>query len=348
MAYIAIVGAGVAGLAAGRALVGAGHEVTIFEKSRGPGGRLATRRVEGYRFDHGAQYFKAPDLALQELVEATGQAIDIGRPVWIFDGAGQIAEGDPILNADPKWTWPSGNNALAKYLARGLDLRLEATIDALRDNGRRISLVDENDQSVGDFDAALLTPPAPQSAAIISASQIAADLRERLLDELGQASYRRCISISFAYPRRPAPPWYAVVNVDRQHAISWLACEHDKPGRIPASMGLITAQMSHAWSMKHWELLRRGSYVWDATTPGPLIEASWLALTLIGQEPGPPLWANVQRWRYALPDSSCRFEVLNGTGSRLYFAGDFVCELGRVHLAIQSGERVAAQMLRDL
>ena len=61
MPKVAIVGAGVGGLAASRCLQDHGLDVTVFDKSRGVGGRLATRREEGVAFDHGAQYFTARD-----------------------------------------------------------------------------------------------------------------------------------------------------------------------------------------------------------------------------------------------------------------------------------------------
>lgn len=62
---VAIVGAGMAGLSCARALVEAGLKVAVFDKARGAGGRMATRRGELASFDHGAQYFTArsPDFA---------------------------------------------------------------------------------------------------------------------------------------------------------------------------------------------------------------------------------------------------------------------------------------------
>ncbi|MFM7274112.1 MAG: FAD-dependent oxidoreductase, partial [Gammaproteobacteria bacterium] len=53
---IAVIGAGIAGLALARALADAA-EVTVFEKSRGAGGRMSTRRQEPWHFDHGTQFF---------------------------------------------------------------------------------------------------------------------------------------------------------------------------------------------------------------------------------------------------------------------------------------------------
>lgn len=68
---VAVVGAGIAGLTASRALRDHGLSVTVFEKSRGPSGRMSTRRVDGGRvqFDHGAQYFTARDPAFRRQVE---------------------------------------------------------------------------------------------------------------------------------------------------------------------------------------------------------------------------------------------------------------------------------------
>ena len=67
--HIAVIGAGIAGIACARTLVQAGHRTSVFEKSAGLGGRMATRSSPFGGFDHGAQYFTVRDprfsLALQ-------------------------------------------------------------------------------------------------------------------------------------------------------------------------------------------------------------------------------------------------------------------------------------------
>ena len=70
MARIAVIGAGIAGVAGARALADAGHQVRVFEKSRSPGGRMATRRTVHGSFDHGAQYFTVRDPGFQCTVQA--------------------------------------------------------------------------------------------------------------------------------------------------------------------------------------------------------------------------------------------------------------------------------------
>jgi predicted NAD/FAD-dependent oxidoreductase len=347
---LAIIGAGVAGLAAAQALRSRRPEIdiTIYEKSRGVGGRAATRRVEGYSFDHGAQYAKAPTPAIEQLYTtdlAAQEPVDIGLPVWIFDGTGQIGEGDPAQNADPKWTFRSGISALGKGLARGLTVRTEvrvATLVPLAAGG--YTLHDADGAVLGQADAVLLTPPGPQTAEIIAASPLDATLKAGLLEALRPATYRRCLSLTFAYAVRPALPWYAMVNIDRQHPVSWLAAEHAKPGRAPSNMGLLTAQMAPGWSTLHYDEAQAGTFAQVADAPAFVQEAERLVQALVGQSLGQPLWANLQRWRYALPDGHADGDVLNGTGSGLFFAGDYTADLGRIHLAIEEGWKVAERI----
>ena len=75
---VAIIGAGLAGLSCAQALVQAGHQVHVFDKSRGPSGRMSTRRAEDpagpWQCDHGAQYFTARNAAFRAEVARWQQA----------------------------------------------------------------------------------------------------------------------------------------------------------------------------------------------------------------------------------------------------------------------------------
>ena len=51
---VAVIGAGLAGLTAAARIAAGGAAVTVYDKSRGLGGRLATRRSPQGSFDHGA------------------------------------------------------------------------------------------------------------------------------------------------------------------------------------------------------------------------------------------------------------------------------------------------------
>lgn len=111
---IAIIGAGIAGITAAKRLRSAGYRVTVFEKSRGIGGRMTTRRAGVRRFDHGAQYFTARHAAFQAQIRSwreTGRVAD-------WSGGGLV--GAPAMNAP------------VKALADGLDVRTGCPVGSLR------------------------------------------------------------------------------------------------------------------------------------------------------------------------------------------------------------------------
>src|SRR6266699_6069969 len=159
MSSVAVIGAGCSGLAAAHELRGAGYVVTIFEKSRDVGGRAATREQQGFIYDHGAQYIKGASPLSDDLITERfrlADLIDIGKPVRICDGEGHIQEGDPIQNAQPKWNYRSGLNALPVSMALGLDIRQQTGIGHLQQNVIGWRLFDESGQHAGEFDRVLI------------------------------------------------------------------------------------------------------------------------------------------------------------------------------------------------
>jgi hypothetical protein len=349
MHQLAVIGAGAAGLAAAQALAQKDIHLLIFEKSRGPGGRAATRRVHGCTIDHGAQVVQAPGAPLQQLVQAephTGSmpARQIGRPVWVFDAQGKRTPGDPAHNTEPRWCWPDGMTTLGKMLADGLDVRTRVRIQRLAASADGYHLYDETGQQVGSAQAVLLTPPGPQTAELLAASTLDQQAQALLLHELQQSIYRRSLSVALAYAHRPDVPWYAMVNLDRKHMVAWLACEHAKPGHAPDDIGLMIAQMSDEFSAAHWDNVAKGTRSTAEVQASPALWQIHTAVQTLAGNLGVPLWADVHRWRYALPEHGADFDVLNGTGSGLYFAGDYVNGRGRVHEAIERGWQVAERI----
>ena len=175
MPSVAIIGAGCSGLAAAHELRDAGYVVTIFEQSREVGGRAATREQQGFTYDYGAQYIKSGSSVSIDLIPRRFRLpdlLDISKPVWIFDREGHIQEGDPVQNAEPKWNYRSGLNALAKCMAQGLDIRLQTRIDYLQKSTTGWKVFANSSHPVGDFDRVLITIPAGQAAELIKASKI--------------------------------------------------------------------------------------------------------------------------------------------------------------------------------
>jgi renalase len=341
MPSVAILGAGCSGLAAAHELQNAGYTVTVFEKRDCVGGRATTRKRAGFTYDHGAQNIKSGSPLSTSLITErfrVADLVDIGKPVWIFDRQGHIQEGDPLQNAGPRWTYRSGLIALAKRMAEGLDIRLKTRIGCLHQNGTVWSLFDASSHHTGDFEHVLITIPASQAVELIEASRVPHGQRESIYALLSKASYSPLISVMLGY--RPAPqarPYYALVNTDKAHAISWLAWEHEKaPERVPEGAGLLIAQMAPQYSRDHWQ------------EPGDAIisDVANRVATLLNEPLTKPVFTDIYRWRYALPAEKADAQQLNAIALPigLAFCGDAFVG-GRIHLALEHGIAVARQLI---
>ncbi len=338
---IAVVGGGIAGLTAAYRL---GESVVVYEKSRGLGGRAATRWYErsGGRVyvDHGAQYLKTEGetlrrLMLQEL--STADLSDIGRPVWTFDGDHVIQEGDPEQNATPKWSYRHGVSTLGKLLADAgrltVHLRVRVGKLQLRADGR-YALYDVEGSLLGEYEQVLIAIPSGQAADLLAASDLPPAESLALQAALQAAVYRRCLSVTLGYERPLAPrPFYALVNADKRDPLAWLAYEHDKVGHVPQGQSVLVAQMGAAYSLERW----------DADNDALVHDVAAHISQLLGERLTDFDWADIQRWRYSQPDSLAEPSQLNGILRGLWFAGDYLVG-GRVHWAAKSGESAAAAM----
>ena len=343
MPSIAIIGAGCSGLAAAHELRDAGYTVTIFERIQEVGGRVATREQQGFIYDYGAQYIKpGSPISISMITKRfhLNDLIDIVKPVWIFDRDGHIQEGDPIQNAEPKWNYRSGLNALAKHMAKGLDIRLHTHIDYLQSGKTGWKLFVHQGDDFGEFDRVLITIPASVAAEFIKLSQIESKLQEEISALLEKAKYNPLISVMLGY--RPVPeqrPYYALVNTDKSHTISWLAWEHEKaPERVPEGTGMLIAQMAPQYSDDNWH-----------KSDSEIIHDVTHQLTTLLDEPlDKPFFSDMYRWKYALPTEKANLEQLNTLTMPigLAFCGDAFVG-GRVHLALENGVEVARQLISE-
>lgn len=341
MPSVAIIGAGCSGLAAAHELRDAGYAVTIFEQSRQVGGRAATREQQGFIYDYGAQYIKRGSPISISLITERFQLdvlIDIAKPVWIFDRDGHIQEGDPIQNAEPKWNYLNGIHALAYHMAQDLDIRLQTHISSVQQSVTGWKLFVHHEEVLGEFDRVLITMPACEAAELVRKSNIQDRQREEICALLEKAKYNPLISVALGYRPRPQErPYYALVNTDKAHAVSWLAWEHEKASeRVPKGAGMLIAQMAPHYSHDNWlkpdteiisDVANRISYLVDE----PLDK---------------PFFSDVYRWKYALPVEKADAEQLNALAMPigLAFCGDAFVG-GRVHLALEHGVEVARQLI---
>ena len=89
-------------MACARTLNQAGHQVTIFEKSRGAGGRMSTKNTEFGGFDHGSQYFTVRDVRFEKALSISPQLVRrwSANTVRILDEAGRVVASEILYYLD--------------------------------------------------------------------------------------------------------------------------------------------------------------------------------------------------------------------------------------------------------
>ena len=322
---VAVIGAGLAGLTAARILQDQGHQPIVLEKGRGAGGRMATRRHDPWRFDHGAQYFTARDPRFLRHVLAWRER----GLVEAWDARIGVIEDDRI-SAAPQGTErfvpQPGMNAVCRAMAEELaDCRFDwAVQSAAFDEGQwQLRSVDGGEL---EADALIVTTPPEQAAALLAASPV----QEACRRALGPIRMRPCWSLLAVLDQPLLADWGAAfVN---QGALGWICSQAAKPGRPAAAAWVLHA--TPEWSQEH---LERGAEEVSELLLGA-------ALSLPGAAPARAQFARAHRWRFALAESPLEQGCLGFESYRLVLAGDW-CAGSRVEGAYLSGAAAAGSLL---
>ena len=341
--HVAVIGAGIAGIACTRTLVQAGHRVTVFDKSTGAGGRMSTRDSEFGTFDHGAQYFTVRDARFQRALDASPGLV---RPwsantVRILDELGRVVASS-LPSKEAHWVATPGMNALVRHwaapLAAASSLKLQTQITRIEADSlhpQRWQLQTEGagaEQSVqGGFDAVVMAIPAAQAQALLISSQIA----KPLLGDLAGVLVAPCWTLMLAFPQAAqprlahlGPQWNAARST--HHRIAWLARESSKPGR--GSIERWTVQASPEWSERHLED--------DAERVKAQLLKAFTEVTGIRAEPP---HAAVFRWRYAQTTEPLGKPFAWDAEARIGVCGDW-CIGHRVEDGFVSGLEMALSL----
>lgn len=319
---IAILGAGISGLSAARELVAQGQTVTIFDKSRGVGGRMSTRYAGDWEFDHGAQFFTIQDPDFQAEID---HAIDAGvvapwaaRALYLKTGALSADTGRDRYVATPRM------NSLPKYWTKDLNINLGQRVSRVT-RGKTWTLEFEEGASVSGFDAVISTLPPAQAQLILPK-----DFQH--MPSVISAEMHVCFCLMIGLSQPIDTGWDTLRVKDLP--IDWIAMNNTKPGR-DADMGAIVVHSAPDWSDQHADSDR--DWVQDIM----LKSASALIGLPLDQAPHIAL----HRWLYssskASPDVPCLSD------DSLASAGDW-CLGGRVQGAWLSGRAAAQAILSDL
>ena len=313
---IAIIGAGMAGLTCGGQLRRSGHDVSMFDKGRGAGGRMATRRIEQggqtFRFDHGAQYFTARDPAFVERVREWEREGIVAR--WPAAGEGA-------------WVGTPAMNAPIRAMADTLDVQFGRRIESIARAG---SGGDDGWRLVGKgapdmrFDAVVVAVPAEQAGPLLEPHSA------NLADLAHWVASAPCWAAMVAFDVRLDAPDTISDAFPSDSPLAWAARNSSKPGRNAAQECWVL-HATPEWSRRNLE--RKEDEVRDEL------------LTALEAHVGPlrqVVMSSAHRWRYAMCEK-------NDTGAvwdaqlRLGACGDWTSG-PRVENAFLSGHALAGKI----
>jgi photolyase PhrII len=327
---IAIVGAGLAGIVAARTFVDHGLEVELFDKSRGVGGRMATRRTaEGWQFDHGAQYFTSRDERFTRYVQS-----------WVEDGLVQpwhgrivqLCKGEVIADKGdtPRYVPIPSMSSLARAFATDLSITLNTTIRELirrEQNGTpKWQLIDDASQSHGEFDVVLINCPPPQAEMLLRN-------HSPISQTISEIEMFPCWASMIRLREGCHLPFDAAFVDD--NPLSWICRNDTKPGRTKMAEACWVLHASSAWSKEHLEL--------DAAQVEPLLHQAFA--DAVGLAKDQIMGVGTHRWRYAVPASVLSQPSLWDATQRVGACGDW-CGGPRVEGAYLSGAAMAGDVLR--
>nr|WP_298054987.1 FAD-dependent oxidoreductase [uncultured Halomonas sp.] len=301
---VAIIGAGLSGLACGEVLASSGATISLFDKARGPGGRMSSKRRPNATLDLGAQAFSVRNADFQHTVDrwlAAGCVAPWPTRTYQASSSGWQAHNDGQI----RYTGAPRMSAVTRYLAETLDalpnttLTCATPIASLKRIPTGWQLVDANDTTHGPFDYVVISAPPPQAQALLAPwdAELAAAC---------QARKQRACWAGWAIFEQPLPP-FPGVDQDWQMArvthpaLRLVSRNHTKPGREnqPESISLL-AQLD--WSEAQLEQSPEHVAEQLLTALKSILPASVQLPALIE--------SGAHRWRYAQSAASCETAYL--------------------------------------
>jgi len=339
---VAVVGAGMAGLVCAQRLQRMGYQVVVLEKSRGLGGRVATRRLQDTWADHGLRCLEDQGAFSQILIEKLLEQDVIHR--WtdvVHTLNGDILNGETLQESDrhPRYGAATGITAIAKFLATSLEIGRGQRVEAIAPTPEQIwalTLEAEKETKSVFAKSLVLAIPAPQILPLLE--PFAARMPE-LWAAVQSVRFDPCITAIATYPpeyyaQLADLPWKALrfsQPSDLASDLAWIGLESSK--HLESRQPVIVAQSSAQFADRHLEAT-------DLPSVGRYLLATvqdflpWLSH---------PETLQVHRWRYGLVAQPIADFCL-GTSQPLPLvcSGDW-CGGDQLESALRSGWTAAEQ-----
>ena len=314
---ILIIGAGLMGLTCARALSDRGLSPVVYEKSRGVGGRLATRRFnEDVSFDHGGQYVTAQGDNFQTYLN---EAIKSGSAAeWLPNLDKEL------LSTKKKIVGVTGMNDLVRPLCKELDIRFNITVTGVSRQKKGWLIQTDKSHEKEIFDKVILTVPAPQARDLIYDET-------PLISVLDQVSLLPCLAAMVTFSEKLTIPRDVLRN--GSEVLAWCARDSSKPQRKNTYDSWVL-HGTPRWS-KDWLDAERDTIAekllenFRQTYQNPLPEIRIL---------------RGHKWRFALADKTLGKEFLALDDNTLFLGGDW-CMGPRAEYAFNSGRAIAAAVI---
>ena len=318
---VAIIGAGVTGLATASRL--SPRNYRIFEKSRGPGGRLASKRMDAVRADIGAQFFTVRDHRFQVAVES---AVAAGFVTQWKPNMGTFQDHQPIASPDhqARFVGHPYMNSLGRFLSQDIEIQTESRVQMVEPNGDLFRLILPSQEPL-TADCVLVTAPVDQMVAMLQHFDV---------EQLGSRfamdpTWTTVLSVEEPLRGSAGEPFDALFGGDHP-LFDFIAVENSKPGR---QSNYIVVHATPEWSTQHLE-----------SDPAEISELIREAFSETFQVTTQARLSH--RWRYARPINP-KFTAQKGiyqVSPNLWVAGDYLAG-GRVEGAYLSGLEAAERIL---
>lgn len=328
MTNIAIIGAGLSGLTVAT-ILNDYVDITVFEKARGVGGRMSTRRAEAFSFDHGAQFFKARTNEFKAFIAPMTKegVISTWNARFVEIQNRKIKQEWQWDDDYPHYVGVPGMNAMAKYLSQTVKVEFGTRVETIKKNKhRRWSLENEYGNSLGDYDWVISTVPAEQASNLLPGSLL-------FFPKVKAVTMTCCFSLMLGFEY--ALPLEFDAALIRDENISWISVNSSKPHRNGKFCLLVHS--TNNWADKHIDDDREAvmNYLCQHTSEvirHDVLKADHKA---------------IHGWRYANIEKQEGATHFIDSNEKVGVCGDWLIQ-GRVEAAFTSGLEFTYKFLEEL